>query len=80
MNMCLVMFILGLIPYGTLRASWTRMAISFQMLGTFRIEPPQIFPQSWVVFFFFFFLVFFSLYMGVLNIVPEVSETVLVYS
>ena len=77
MNMCLVMFILGLIPYGTLRASWTRMAISFQMLGTFRIEPPQIFPQYW---FLFFFLVFFSLYMGVLNIVPEVSETVLVYS
>ena len=44
-NMCLGMFILGLILYGTLGASWTRMAISFQMLGTFLIESPQIFSQ-----------------------------------
>ena len=39
------MFILGLVLYGTLGASRTRMAISFQKLGTFLIEPPQIFSQ-----------------------------------
>ena len=43
--MCLGMFILVLILHGTLGASWTRMAISFQMLGTFLIESPQIFSQ-----------------------------------
>ena len=34
-NMCLGMFLLGFILYGTLCSSWTWVGISFPMLGTF---------------------------------------------
>ena len=34
-NMCLGMFLLGFILYGTLCASWTRVVISFPMLEKF---------------------------------------------
>ena len=34
-NMCLGIFLLGFILYGTLRASWTWVAISFSMFGKF---------------------------------------------
>jgi len=36
-HMCLGMFLLGLILYGTLCTSWTWLAISFSMLGKFSI-------------------------------------------
>ena len=34
-SMCLGMFLLGFIPYGTLCASWTRSTIFFSFLGKF---------------------------------------------
>jgi len=50
-NMCLGMFLLGFILYGTLCASWTWLAISFSMLGKFStITFSKIFSYS------FFFL------------------------
>ena len=43
-SMCLGIFLLGFIMYGTLCASWTSLIISFSMLGKFStIIPSKIF-------------------------------------
>ena len=59
-------------------ASWTWVAISFPMLGKFSsIISSSIF--SYHFFFLFFFWDPYNSNVGVLNVVPEVSETVLIY-
>ena len=77
-NMCLGMFCLGFILLGTFWASWTWVIISFPILGKFSIIIlSSIF--SWPFFLFVFF--FWDTYdsnVGALNIVPEVSEVVLI--
>ena len=72
-NMCFGMFIL----YGPLQAFWTWVAISFPMLGKFfnyNLLKYLLTP--------FLFLSFFweqyNLNVGVLSVVPEASETVLI--
>ena len=50
-NMCLGVFRLGLILFGTLWVYWTWMAISFPLLGKFSTIISSIF--SWLFFFFF---------------------------
>ena len=73
-NICLGMFLLGFIMYGTLCTSWSWLTISFPMLEEFS-------PISASKFFldpsFFFFWDPYNLNVGALDIVPEVSETIL---
>ena len=74
-HMCLGMFLLGFILYGTLCASWTSLTISFSMLQKFStIISSKIFSCP----------LFFSsssgtsiIQIGAFDIVPEVSETIL---
>ena len=77
-NMCLGVFRLGFILFEALWVSWTWVIISFPILGKFStIISSSIF--SWSFFFFFFF--FWDSYdsnVGAFNIVPEVSEVVLI--
>ena len=66
----------GFILYGTLWASWTWVAISFPMLRNFSTIIPQIFSHTLS-----FSLLLWDPYksnVGAFNIVPEVSETVLI--
>jgi len=73
-NMCLGMFLLGFILYGTLYASWTWMIISFSMLGKFStIIPSKIFSYSFSP----LLLGPYNSNVGAFDIVPEVSETIL---
>uniref|UniRef100_A0A8C9CTW2 Uncharacterized protein n=1 Tax=Phocoena sinus TaxID=42100 RepID=A0A8C9CTW2_PHOSS len=75
-NMCLGMFLLGFILYGTLCAYWTLLSISFPILGKFTtIISSNIFSVP-----FFFSSAPGTPYnsnVGTFNIVPEVSKTVL---
>ena len=77
-NMCLGVFHLGFTFFGTLWVSWTWVSISFPVLGRFStIISSSIF--SWPFFFvFFFFWNSYDLNVGAFNIVPEVSEVVLI--
>ena len=71
-NMYLCVFLLGLILYGTLCTSWTLVTISFPMLGKFSTMISSNIFQS---------LSFFwnpcNLNVGMFDVVPGVSETVL---
>ena len=77
-NMCLGVFHLGFILFGTLWVFWTWVIISFPILGKFSTVISSIF--SWL--FFFFFVLFFwdayDLNVGVFNTVLGVSEIVLI--
>ena len=74
-SMCLGLFLLGFILYGTLCNSWTLLTIFFTMLGKFSaIISSKIFSYP---FFLFFFWDPYSLNVGAFDIVPEVSEIVL---
>ena len=74
-NMCLGMFLLGFILCGTLCSSWTWLTISFPLLGKFS----TIFKYFLRPFLFlFFFWDPYNLNAGAFNIVPDVSETVLI--
>ena len=74
--MCLCVFLLGFIWWGTLSASWTWLTISYFILGKFStiISTKKFFTS-------FLFLSFFwdpyNLSVVLFDIVPEVSETVL---
>ena len=74
-NMCLGMFCLGFILFGTLWVSWTWMAIFFPILGMFlAVISSSIFSYP-------FFLSSSATYdsnIGAFNIVPEVSEALLI--
>ena len=71
------MFLLRFILYGTLCASWTWLTISFSMLKIFwTVIFSKIFSYSF--FFFFFFWGPYNSNVGVFDIVPEVSETILI--
>ena len=74
-NMCLGMFLLGFILYGTLCASWTCLTILFPMLGKF-----STIISSKIVSYPFFFSSFSDPYnsnVGVFDIALEVLETIL---
>ena len=74
-NMCLDVFLLGFILYGTLCTSWTCLTLSFPMLGTFlSIISSNIFSDP---LFLFFYWDTYNSNVGVFNIVPDISETVL---
>ena len=75
-NMCLSMFLLGFILYGTLCTSWTWVTISFPMLGKF--STPNLFKYFPRPFLFFFFWDPYYSNVGAFNVVPKVSETVLI--
>ena len=66
--MCLGMFFLGYILYGTLCAFWTWVTISFPKWKVFYYNPLKYVP--------FLFLLFFwgpyNSYVGALNVIPEV--------
>ena len=73
-NMCLGVFLLGFILYGTLCASWSWLTISFPILVKFStIISSNIFS----VLFLFLFRDPYNLKVSAFNIVPEVSERVL---
>ena len=73
--MCLGVFRLGFILFGTLWVSWTWVVISFPILGKFSTIISSIFSWS-------FFLSSsgtpYDSNVGAFNIVPEVSEIVLI--
>ena len=75
-SMCLGVFLLGFILYGTLCASWTWLTISFSMLGKFStIISSKIFLIPFL--FLFFFWNSYNLNVDAFDTVPEVSETIL---
>ena len=75
-HMCLGVFLLGFILYGTLYAPWTWLTISFLMLGNFStIISSNIFSDPFL--FLFFFWDPYNPSFGAFNVVPGVSETVL---
>ena len=75
-SMCLDVFLLGLILYGTLCASWARWTICFPMLGKF--SNYILFKNFLIPFvFLFFFWDPYNLNVGAFELVPEVTETVL---
>ena len=75
-SMCLGMFLLGLVLYGTLWASWTWLTISYFILGKFStIISTKKFFTSFL--FLFFFSEPYNSNVGAFDMVPEDSETVL---
>ena len=76
-NMCLWVFHLGFILFGTLWVSWTWVAISFPILGNFStINLLKYFLMAFL--FVLFFWDSYDLNIVVFNIVPEVSEVFLI--
>ena len=71
-SMCLGLFLLEFILYGTLCASWTWLTISFSMLGKC-----STIISSTIRFLFCFFWDPYKSNVGVFDIVLEVSETIL---
>ena len=67
-------FHLGFILFGTLCVSWTWVIISFPILGKFSM----IISSSIFFLFVFFFWDSYDSNVGVFNIVPEISEVVLI--
>ena len=77
-NMCLGVFHLGFILFGTLWVSWTWVIISFPILGHFStIISSSIFSCLFVCLFVFLFWDSYDSNVGAFNIVPAVSEVVL---
>ena len=75
-SMCLGMLLLGFILCGTLCACWTSLTVSFPMLGKFStIISSKIF--SYPFFFSSSSETPYNSNVGVFDMVPEVSETVL---
>ena len=75
-NMCLGVFPIGFVLYGTLYTSSTWLTISFPILVNFStIISSNIFSSPFL--FLFFFWDPYNLNIGAFNVVPEVSETVL---
>ena len=72
-SMCLDVFLLGFILYGTFCASGTWLTISFSVLGKFS----TLFKNFLISFLSLFLWDPYNLNVGVFNIVPEVSETML---
>ena len=75
-NMCLGVFLLGFILFGTLWVSWTWVIISFPIFGKFSTIISSIFLMPFH--FVFFFWDSYDSNLGVFNIVPEVSGVVLI--
>ena len=75
-SMCLGLFLLGFILYGTLCASCTRLTISFSIWGKFSTI---ISLKNFLIpfLFLFFFWDCYNSNVSALDIVPEVSETIL---
>ena len=71
-NMCLGVFCLGFILFRTLWVSWTWMAISFPILNYYLLK------YFLMPFLFVFFWDSYDSNVGTFNIVPEVSEIVLI--
>ena len=77
-SMCLGLFLLGFILYGTLCTSWTLLTISFTMLGNFStIISSKFFSYP---FFLSSFWDPYNLNVGAFDIIPEVPEIVLFFS
>ena len=75
-NVCLDVFLHGFILCRTVLASWTLVTVSFPMLGKFfTIFSSNIFSRPP---FFFFFCVIYNSNVCVFNVIPVVSETVLI--
>ena len=73
--MCLGVFLLGFILYGTLCASWTWLTIPFSMLGKFStIISLKMF--SYLFLYLFFFRDPYNLNVDASDIVPELSESI----
>ena len=75
-SMCLGMFLLGFILYGTRYTSWIWLTISFSMLGKFSTI---ISSKNFLIsFLFLFFWDPYNLNVDAFDIVPKVSETILI--
>ena len=75
-NMCLGVFLLGFVLYGTLCTSCTRLTLSLPILGKFSsVVSSNIFSVPF--FFLFFFWDPYNSDVVEFNVVPEVSEIVL---
>ena len=77
-NVCLDVFLHGFILYGTVLASWTLVTVSFTMLGKFFL---LYFLQTYSQdphFFFLFFCATSNSNVCVFNVIPVLSETVLI--
>ena len=74
-SICLRVFLLGFILYGTLCASWTWLTISFSMLGKFSTIISSKFSHT--LSFSLLLLDPYNSNVGMFDIVPEVSETIL---
>jgi len=73
MSMCLGMFLLGFILYGTLCASWTWLTFPVGELFNYNLFKNFLF----LFLFLFFFWDPYNLNVGAFDMVPEISETVL---
>ena len=75
-NICLGVFHLGFILFGTFWVFWTWVAIFFPILGTFSTILLKNFLMAFL--FVFFFWDSYDSNVGAFDIVPEVSEVVLI--